>query len=285
MLRAFQRASVALLVVLAVGCAHTPGQAWHRSVTAIAAGQDSAARVRAITDRLDALEIPWTRHLFTGPKGQDGTNIIADLGGTGEVLLIGAHHDRVAAGIGATDNASGSAAVLELAATLKQRPLANHHVKLAFWDLEEQGLLGSAAWVAEHPEGAELYVNFDVFGWGDTLWVMAPDGATSISHAVQAATTAAGLAVSIGTQYPPTDHLPFLKAERPAVSFSLVDASEIKGILAMYAGEKLAAAPKVMQVIHTDKDQMDQLDTPDVKRALPVVLEALRRWDLDHAAH
>jgi hypothetical protein len=121
-------------------------------------------------------------------------------------------------------------------------------------------------------------VNYDVFAWGDTLWVMAPDGATAFIDSVRGASEAAGLPASIGTQYPPTDHLAFLKAERPAVSLSLLAGSEIAGVLEFFAQRKPAVMPKVMEVIHTPQDLPGNFDAAAVQRALPVVLDTLRRW-------
>lgn len=77
-------------------------------------------------------------------------NIIADLPGTDlahEVLLVGAHFDSVAAGPGADDNASGAAALLEIARVLR----AERHrrtIRFVFFNLEEVGLVGSYHYAA-----------------------------------------------------------------------------------------------------------------------------------------
>jgi aminopeptidase S len=78
------------------------------------------------------------------------------------------------AGRDAADNAYGSAAVLALAERFKRKPLMHHRVKIAFWDLEERGLLGATAYVEQNSEKPALYINFDAFGWGNTL-LMSPD--------------------------------------------------------------------------------------------------------------
>ena len=254
---------------------------WREQVARISAGDDTAARGQAITQRLDALGLKWRTEAFT-QDGQSGHNLIADLGGPqgAPLLLIGAHYDRVGLGRGATDNASGSAAVLELAAALKARPLANHRVAVAFWDLEEKGLLGSKAYVAgKDSEKPALYVNFDVFGWGDTLWMMTPRADEPLAAAMAVSTKANGLAFSPGDKYPPTDHLAFLKAQWPAVSFSLVGGNEIRGILGAYSGKKPDPAPKVMQVIHSNDDTVAQLDATHVPLALKALEDGLRAWD------
>ena len=256
---------------------------WLTQVTAVSASSDTAARGAAIGQRLDALGIAWKREDFQ-QDGQSGTNLVADLGGPADapLLLIGAHYDRVDVGHGATDNASGVSAVLELAQALKARPLANHRVQVAFWDLEEKGLLGARAWVATPGhERPALYVNFDVFGWGDTLWMMRPaaEGDSLLVAALRAASQHEKLGFSPGDQYPPTDHLAFLKAGWPAVSFSLVGGDEIDPILAVFGGGKPTQVPKVMQVIHSERDTTAEVDGARVDDALRVIEQGLRAWD------
>lgn len=254
--------------------------AWGRQVAVIAAGETRAARGAAIIARLEALGVPVEKHVFES-DGLAGENILATVGGPadGPLLLIGAHYDRVDTGTGATDNASGSAVVLELAEALKQSPLHNYRVVVAFWDLEEAGLLGSKAWVSSAGDKPALYINFDVFGWGDTLWMMAPDANLPIAQALRITAGAAGMRSAIGDKYPPTDHLAFLAAGWPAVSFSLIEGETIPDILTMFSGEEPAEIPKVLQVIHTPADRLDQIVERDVQQALPVIEATIREWD------
>ena len=88
--------------------------------------------------------------------------------------MLGAHFDSWHAGTGATDNAAGSAAMMEAMRILKTTGLRMRRtVRLALWTGEEQGLLGSRAYVKQHfgdrdtmqlkPEHATLsgYFNMD----------------------------------------------------------------------------------------------------------------------------
>ena len=83
-------------------------------------------------------------------------NIIAEIPGTDpklkdEVVMLGAHFDSWHAGTGATDNAAGSAAMLEAVRVLQAAGLKpKRTVRIALWTGEEQGLLGSRAWVKSH---------------------------------------------------------------------------------------------------------------------------------------
>ena len=266
--------------------ATTPAaRSWLADVSAIADADATDGRRTAISRRLDNLGIAWRNSPFE-IDGQRGTNILADVSGDSgaPLLLLGAHSDQVGKGEGATDNASGSATVLALAQRLKAKPLANHRVAIAFWDLEEQGLLGSKAYVAAGSGKPALYVNFDVFAWGDTVWMMTPDGDGALAQASRAATAANGLKLSAGEHYPPTDHLAFLKAGWPAVSYSMVGGDEIAAILEAYAGKQPTAMPKVMTVIHTDGDTLANIDAEAAAQGVDTVEAALRRWDAESAA-
>ncbi len=81
-------------------------------------------------------------------------NIVAEIPGTDkpdELVMLGAHFDSWHTGTGATDNAAGSAVMMEAMRILKATGLKMRRtVRLALWTGEEQGLLGSRAYIAEH---------------------------------------------------------------------------------------------------------------------------------------
>ncbi|MEQ1573874.1 MAG: M20/M25/M40 family metallo-hydrolase [Vicinamibacterales bacterium] len=83
----------------------------------------------------------------------DAFNILAEIPGTDkadEVVMLGAHFDSWHAGAGATDNAAGSAAMMEAVRILKVTGVRlRRTVRLALWTGEEQGLLGSRAYVKQ----------------------------------------------------------------------------------------------------------------------------------------
>jgi carboxypeptidase Q len=112
-------------------------------------------------------------------------NVLAELPGSDpvlkdEVVMIGAHLDSWHTGVGATDNADGVTTVMEAMRILKAigaRP--RRTIRVALWAGEEQGLLGSKAWVAQHLAGdanaaardkLSVYFNIDngtgpIYGW------------------------------------------------------------------------------------------------------------------------
>ena len=81
-------------------------------------------------------------------------NVIAEIPGNAkrdEVVMVGAHFDSWHTGTGATDNAAGSAVAMEVLRILKTLDLKmDRTVRLALWGGEEEGLLGSKAYVKEH---------------------------------------------------------------------------------------------------------------------------------------
>jgi hypothetical protein len=83
-------------------------------------------------------------------------NIVAEIPGTDpklkdEVVMLGAHFDSWHTGTGATDNAAGSAVMLEAIRLIKAAGLRPRRtIRIGLWTGEEQGLLGSRAYVKEH---------------------------------------------------------------------------------------------------------------------------------------
>jgi Zn-dependent M28 family amino/carboxypeptidase len=81
-------------------------------------------------------------------------NIMAEIPGTDkadEVVMLGAHFDSWHTGTGATDNAAGAAVMMEAMRILKATGLKMRRtVRLGLWTGEEEGLLGSEAYVKAH---------------------------------------------------------------------------------------------------------------------------------------
>ena len=106
-------------------------------------------------------------------------NVYVDIPGSdprfkSEWLFLGAHFDAVADAPGADDNGTGTAAVLEAARVLKNRPM-KRSVRLIFFNLEEVGLVGSRAHAGrlqERVEKGELQivgmVSLDMLGYFST---------------------------------------------------------------------------------------------------------------------
>lgn len=129
------------------------------------------------------------------PEGRTNYNVIAEIAGgdkADEVVMLGAHLDSWHAATGATDNAIGCAVVLEAARILTAVGVKPRRtIRVALWSGEEQGLLGSKAYVEQHfgtfedpkPQFARLagYLNIDAgTGRARGLTVFGPVQAAAI---------------------------------------------------------------------------------------------------------
>lgn len=98
------------------------------------------------------LEIDVEAQYYDGEP--NSFNIIAEIPGTDlkdEVVMLGGHFDSWHAGTGATDNAIGVGVALEAVRILKTiGAQPRRTIRIALWTGEEQGLLGSRAYVADH---------------------------------------------------------------------------------------------------------------------------------------
>lgn len=103
-----------------------------------------------------------------------GYNVLAEIPGTDpdlkdEIVMLGGHLDSWHAATGATDNAAGSAVMMEVMRILKALDIQPRRtIRIALWDGEEQGLHGSREYVADHfarisGSGIEKQPDFDNF--------------------------------------------------------------------------------------------------------------------------
>lgn len=124
---------------------------------------DAAALLERAAGEMVTVRVTGTTRDVSTP------NLLADLPGTdpGRVVLIGAHLDSTADGPGIDDDATGVAAVLELARVLAG---SSHSatIRFALWSAEELGLLGSDAYLGFLPSAdraaIDVYLNADMLG-------------------------------------------------------------------------------------------------------------------------
>lgn len=145
-----------------------------------------------------------------------GQNVVAFPAGSARPQLVfGGHYDSVTGAPGANDNASGSAAVLEIAGRLAKDPLGKNAWFVAF-DGEEDGLRGSRAFVEAHPaelRGLGAMLNFDMVGVPVTP--LSVGGTPALAERARRAVPGLGaLSDASGS-----DHASFLDAGLPALFF------------------------------------------------------------------
>ncbi len=121
--------------------------------TVVMRNEDYGRVSRILADGI-AVELEFAIVNTLHPDGRTAYNAIAEIEGTdrqAEVVMLGGHLDSWQSATGATDNAVGCATMMEAARLLKAigvRP--RRTIRVALWSGEEQGLLGSQAYVKEH---------------------------------------------------------------------------------------------------------------------------------------
>lgn len=163
--------------------------------TIVMSNEDYGRITRILADGTDViLEFNIVNRVY--PEGTTSYNTIGEIPGTDkrdEVIMLGGHLDSWHAATGATDNAIGCAIMMEAARIIKALGLTPRRtIRVALWSGEEQGLLGSIAYVKEHFGSFENpkpaygkfggYVNIDsgtgrvrgagIFGPPDTAAIM-----------------------------------------------------------------------------------------------------------------
>jgi hypothetical protein len=116
-------------------------------------------RIARLLERGQEVELELDIRTRFLPSEGATANVLAEIPGSErpkEIVMVGAHLDSWHGGTGATDDAAGVAVALEALRILKALGLKPRRtIRLGLWSGEEQGLLGSRAYVAEH------------FGWRD----------------------------------------------------------------------------------------------------------------------
>jgi carboxypeptidase Q len=196
-------------------------------------------------------------------------NVVAELPGRDpsvrdEVVMIGAHLDSWHASVGATDNADGVATVVEamrILAALGEPP--RRTIRVALWGGEEQGLLGSSAWVAKHLMGADgaearekfdLYLNLDagtgpIYGWYTQL----NSGARAMFDRWLAPLSDLGARGNVNQPIGASDHVSFVAAGLPGFT-AIQDYTHYDS-----------------HTHHTNMDTADRVDVADLSKAAVVL--------------
>jgi hypothetical protein len=144
------------------------------AVPTVVLRNDDFGRVeRLLADGEDVkLDFEITNHIY--PEGHTSYNTIGDIPGSdkaSEVVMLGGHLDSWHGGTGATDNAIGCSIMMEAARLIQSSGVKPRRtIRVALWSGEEEGLLGSLAYVKAHfgtaedpkPEFSKLDAYFNV---------------------------------------------------------------------------------------------------------------------------
>lgn len=260
---------------------HTVSVLAHDSMRGRAPGTPESAEVRAflvgalreagIAPLGAAYEIPF------GLGGEEtGTNIVGMIPGSADgVIVLTAHFDHVGVrdGVvynGADDNASGTAAALEVARIVSENPL-QHTLVVALLDAEEMGLQGARAFVGAETVPRDrmlLNVNLDMVARSaGTLWAAGAYHTPAFRPVLEGVAAEAPTTLRLGHDRPgapegddwtsASDHGPFHAAGIPFVYFGVEDHPDY----------------------HQPTDDVERIVASDFESAVQTILMALRALD------
>ena len=215
-----------------------------RNALALPVAIVSGARAEAVRSAAQAGE-STTLRTDVRELRVDARNVAAVLPGTDpalrdEYVIVGAHFDHLGLGgegslapdareihNGADDNASGTAALIEIARALAAGPRPGRSVLFLAFTGEERGLWGSAHFVADPTvdlESTVAMLNLDMVGRvnGDALTVFGFGTAAEWNEIVDAANADLGLPLAIAKApdgYGPSDHSSFYAEGIPVLHF------------------------------------------------------------------
>ena len=189
----------------------------------------------------------------------DSDNVLAEIPGTDpvlkdEVVMVGAHLDSWHTAVGATDNADAVAATMEAMRILTALHASPRRtIRVALWGGEEQGLVGSRAWVAQHlgdqaaRDRISVYLNDDP-GTGRTygFYMEQNAAAKQIFDAWLAPLADLGMRRNVIEGIGSTDHVPFVQAGVPA--FTTIKDFENYDVRTRHTNADFADAVKIEDV-------------------------------------
>jgi len=133
---------------------NAPGYAAANQVPTIVMANEHYGRIARILAHGTPVTLEITIVNRTYPGAKTSYNATAEIRGTDkadEVVMMGGHLDSWHSSTGATDNAAGCAVMMEAARILKALGVQPRRtIRVALWGGEEQGLLGSQAYVDQH---------------------------------------------------------------------------------------------------------------------------------------
>ena len=197
-----------------------------------------------------------------------GENIIARIGKGKKRIVVGAHYDAVPGSPGANDDGSGVAVVLGLVQSLNNVAW-NYSVDFCFFDREEDGLFGSAAYVRQFTDRRThlAMINLDVEGTGEEVYVGPVGGGDDdlLMPLVRQAASETKFSLKEDPLYPGSDHESFASEKLENISISVVPKGDAELLSEMVKNRWRVAPgrlPKVMRVMHTSEDSSREM-TPE----------------------
>jgi len=281
-LNAFLATSGVLVRITDAGRDHGQIRAFHnrtfdetKAPPIVVMRNEDYGRIWRLLDDKRAVELEFDIVNRSYPEGRTAYNVIAEIPGSDksdEVVMLGGHLDSWHAATGSTDNAIGVSVMMEAARILTAIGVKPRRtVRVALWSGEEQGLLGSQAYVREHfgsyedqkPAFSKLAAYFNIdsgTGRARGLTLFGPPEAATVLREALASFTDLGLlgvTTTRSRQVASTDAFSFAAAGLPGVN-ALQDPIEYQAY-----------------TWHTNLDTYERVVEEDVKKSAIVMAAAV----------
>lgn len=250
----------------------------------------NAERLEALKTLLRERGLEFEAQPFENEKKEQGQNLIVTLGSGERDIVIGAHFDaaRLQDGSlshGMVDNAAGAVVLTRVAEALRAQRL-KHRIRVAFFDMEELGLLGSAHYVKSLDSQVAAAINVDIAGYGDTL-IFGPgrsEGNAEVYGAMWRVCAEQRLSCLEFSNFPQGDDRSFQKAKIPNLSLAVVPALEAHQLWLLLNGGKESGLaegflPPILKTIHTPGDTAEKLDAAAMTRIADAVVNLVMELD------
>jgi hypothetical protein len=190
--------------------------------------------------------------------------MVVKKGKTDRVIVVGGHHDKVAEGMGAIDNGTGSTMVANLFQALHDQPTDATIVFIAF-GREEEGLLGSAAYLRsltdEQKKKIDAMVNLDTLGVNGTFSWQNNSTRALLDRVQEVANAKHRDLQEAHLDGGDADSSSFREAHIPAIT--IYGASE----------------DVIFDIIHTERDTMAAFNLAHYKNSYLLVLDLIKSLD------
>jgi Zn-dependent M28 family amino/carboxypeptidase len=235
--------------------------------------------------------------LATAVEERRSRNVLAQTttGSPDNVVMAGAHLDSVPEGPGINDNGSGTAALVETAVRLGGAPAVPNAVRFAFWGAEEQGLIGSTAYVGSLSDADRqkiaLYLNLDMVGSPNAAYLAydgddsdgvgagpGPEGSATVERVLLEQLAATGV-TGEGTDFDGrSDYGPFIEAGVPSGGL-FTGAEEPKSAEEAQRWGGTAGEP-YDRCYHQECDRTDNIDRTALDRNVDALAGTIARFAL-----
>jgi Zn-dependent M28 family amino/carboxypeptidase len=257
----------------------------------------NTARLEALQRLLQKRDLRFSLQPFPNTSRQrdsreQGHNVLLEpFGGDGPQIVVGAHLDAVALpggghSRGLVDNGAGVVVLTRVAQALRARQL-RHRIQVAFFDMEEIGLLGSA-FLAKSLDRTKVtaMVNLDIAAYGDTIMSgpTTSTGTAPLHQALARVCAARNWNCLRLPAFPNSDDRSFQAAGIPAISMAVLPSLEAHQVWLLLNGGKESGlangfTPAILRTIHTPADGADKLSAEGMILIYNAVMALLLELD------